>query len=447
MNIKLIQKPKEKPKPEADLSKEKLLVIDNGMYPMIAQHCAKWFGHVWYTKPIAAAFLESSQHVIGRGFDDIEWVPDYKKYIDKATVILYPDVNYQEDQIYYKRHGYNVCGALGGEIMELDKHYFIDELHKAGLPVPKTWYFEGLDATWEFLKNKHEKLWIKAAERYRSDWETDYHEDPFQTEVVFNEKRAELGVHRSNNIKLLVQKDIPDAVEIGRDGPFMLNGKTPKKGFWGLEKKAQFYIGRWTEEPPEILAEIERKQEPIYKKLGFAGIFSNEVRVTKKGVAYPMDDCCRAPNPPTSTLLKVYGRSYAQAIYDLAHDRLPILKPEYLYGAEIILSSSWHERHEIHIPKVSEELQEWFLLRNVTKRDNGELYCIENKCGGHFGSIVAVGNSVDEVGELVEDRAKQLKVYRMDYTKNFLEEMRPEIEKAKEYAGADLEAKESKKAA
>ena len=243
------------------------------------------------------------------------------------------------------------------------------------------------------------------------------------------------------------RRHIPDVEEIGRDGPFMLNGKTPKKGFWGLEKKAQFYIGRWTEEPPEILAEIERKQEPIYKKLGFAGIFSNEVRVTKKGVAYPMDDCCRAPNPPTSTLLKVYGRSYAQAIYDLAHDRLPILKPEYLYGAEIILSSSWHERHEIHIPKVSEELQEWFLLRNVTKRDNGELYCIENKCGGHFGSIVAVGNSVDEVGELVEDRAKQLKVYRMDYTKNFLEEMRPEIEKAKEYAGADLEAKESKKAA
>ena len=435
--IRLIPK-KETRAPDTDLSKEKLLVIDNGLYPMIAQHCAKWFGKVWYSKPVAAAFLQASQHVIGRDLPGVEWVPDYKKYVDKATVLLYPDINYSEDQIYYKKHGYNVCGALGGEIMELDKKYFLEEIRAAGLSVPKTWYFEGLDRAWEFLRNKHEKLWIKAVERYRMDWETDYHEDPFQTEVVFNEKRAELGVHRSNNIKLLVQRDIPDAVEIGRDGPFQLNGEFPKRGFVGIEKKAQLYLGRWFEDPPTILAEISKKQAPIYKKLGFAGIFSNEVRVTKDGTAYPMDDCCRAPNPPTAMLLKIYGRSYAQAIYDLAHGRMPVLKPEYLYGAEIILASPWHEKHEIHVPKSPKGLEEWVFLRNATVRDNGETYCVENGCGGHFGSVVAVGDSIEEVGKTVEERTERLKVYGLDYTKDFLKTMMPEVKKAKDYAGIQL---------
>ena len=434
MNIKLIPK-KDKP---IDMSKESILVIDNGYWPTLAQHLAKYCRKVWYSKPIAAAFLEGSQHIIGRGMPDIEWVPDYKKYIDKATVLCYPDINYQEDQIYYKRHGYNVCGALGGEVMELDKHYFLDQLNKAGLPVPKTWYFEGLDKAWDFLKDKHERLWIKGAERYRSDWETDYHDDPFQTQIIFNEKRAELGVHRSNNIKLLIQRDIKDAIEIGRDGPFMLDGVMPKNGVVGIEKKSEFYLGRIFEDPPPILDNITKKLEPVYKKLGFSGIYSNEVRITKKGVAYAMDDCCRAPNPPTSMLMELYGESYAQAICDLAYGRMPTLQPKFKYGAEIILSSPHHEKHEIHIPKMDKDLSQWVKLRNVTMRDDGELYCIENKAGGHFGSVVAIGNSIEDVGRMVEERAKRLKVYRIEYREGFLEKMKPAIAKAKSYAGIDL---------
>jgi hypothetical protein len=444
-NIRILDRQK-KSYPGVDLSKQKLLVVDNGMFSMIAQHCAKWWGHVWYSKPVAAAFLESSQHIIGRGFDDFEWVPDYKEYVDKADVILYPDINYRADQIFYHNHGYHVCGARGGEIMELDKAYFLREIKKAGLPVPKTWFFDGtdhptgLDAVWEFLKNKHQKLWIKACERYRADWETDSHEDPFQTEIIFNEKRAELGVHRANSIKLLVQEEIPDAVEIGRDAPFQLNGEFPKKGFVGIEKKGQFYLGRWFEDCPKILDDISKKQAPIYKKLGFAGIFSNEVRITKEGIAYPMDDCTRAPNPPTSLLMKIYGESYARAIYDLAHDKMPVLKPEYLFGAEIILSSTWHEKHEFHIPKQDKNVRGWLYLRNYTKRDNGEVYCVENKCNGHFGSVISVGNSIDEVGRAVEEHADRVKGYRIDYTKDFLGSMKPEIEKAKTYAGINFHA-------
>ena len=80
-------------------------------------------------------------------------------------------------------------------------------------------------------------------------------------------------------------------------------------------------------------------------------------------------------------------------------------------------------------------------MRNATCRDNKEYYCIENKCGGHFASVVAVGESGDEVCNLAEERAKELKIYRVEYLKNFMKEMKPKIEKARAYANIDLTGK------
>ena len=72
-------------------------------------------------------------------------------------------------------------------------------------------------------------------------------------------------------------------------------------------------------------------------------------------------------------------------------------------------------------------------------RPNGERYCIQNDCGGSFGSVVSVGNSVEEVGELVEERAAELDIYGMEYTKGFLDIMKPKIAKAKAYANISLD--------
>jgi hypothetical protein len=78
------------------------------------------------------------------------------------------------------------------------------------------------------------------------------------------------------------------------------------------------------------------------------------------------------------------------------------------------------------------------MLKNQMRRGQDSI-CVENSCGGAVASVVAVGNSIEEVGELIEERAEQLKVFQMERMPNFLDVMRPKIEKAKEYAGIDLE--------
>ena len=437
MNIKLIQKPKEKPKPEADLSTKTLLQIDNGLFVPAAQHLGKYFKKVWYCRPTAAAFLKGSQHVIGQGLSGIEWVDDYEPYVKKADAIWVSDVNYSHLQLLFQEFGCNVAGALGGERMELDKAFFLDMLAKVGLPVPKTWRFEGVDKAWAFLKDKKEKLWLKGGEKYRGDFESTYHDNKYQTEIIFNELRAELGLERVNDIEILVQEDIPDAIEVGRDG-FMLNGRMASNGTVGIEEKSQLYLCKVLKDVPPILGNITQKLEPVFADLKFQGPYSDEVRVTKKGIGYPIDPCCRPGNPPTSCLLELFGEDYAQAIWSLAHGEMPILKPKFTHAAEIILSSSWHIKNELHVD-IPKHLRQWVKLRNSIQRPNGERYCIQNDCGGSFGSVVSVGNSVEEVGELVEERAAELDIYGMEYTKGFLDIMKPKIAKAKAYANISLD--------
>ena len=434
VNVKLIKK-KEKAAAKADLSKYTVLQVDNGLFGFVGQHLGKYFKKVWYCRPTAAAFLTGSQHAIGKNMPGIEWVDDYEPYVKKADIIFVSDVNYSHLQLLFQEFGCKVAGALGGEEMELNKYLFLTKLKEVGLPVPKTWRFKGVDEAWEFLKDKKETLWLKGAEKYRGDFESTSHDDPWQTEIIFNELRAHLGMERVKDIEILVQKDIPNAIELGRDG-FMLNGVMAPNGTVGIERKAELYLCKVFKEAPPILDYITKKLEPVFAKMKIQGPYSDETRITKKGVAYPIDPCCRPGNPPTSCLLELYGEDYAQAIWSLAHSEMPVLKPKFTHAAEIILSSSWHCKHELYVD-IPKHLNQWVKLRNAMTR-NGRTYCVFNETGGHFGSVVAVGNSVQEVSGLVEERADELKVYCKEHTKDFLKLMKPELEKAKEYAGIDL---------
>ena len=438
--IKLIQKPKEKPKPEADLSKLKILVVDNGLFHCVAEHLSKYYGKVYYTKPTAAAFLKGSQHIIGKGLPDVEWIEDMETHVRKVDEIFFPDINYGYLQIFLKEEGYKVVGALGGERMELDKIFFLEQLQKAGLAVPKTRRVKGLDEAWDFLKDKfNEKYWLKNADRHRGDWETDKHDcDPWQTEIIFNEKRAELGMERCKDIELLIQEDIPDAIEIGKD-TFNLNGQTPDNSLVGIEEKAQFYIAKVFKKTPPILDKVERALEPVYKSLGMQGPYSTENRIIKNGTIFPLDDCDRCGNPPTSLMLEIYQEDYARAIHSLANGEMPVLNPKFTHGAEIVMGSRFHEKHELHVPDIPKSLRQWVKLRNATRKENKQTYCIFNDTGGHCASVVSVGNSIDEVGGLVEERADELKLFDKEYTKGFLDIMKPKIAKAKAYANISLD--------
>ena len=447
MKIKLID-PKPKKPPEADLSKLKILIPDNGLFTGVAQHLAQWYGKVFYCRPTAGAFLKGSQPAIGKGLPEIEWVEDAEEYYDKVDEIFYPDINFGSRAISLLRDGYKVVSPLGGERAELDKIFFLEECKKyikkhpgKNMAVPRTWQVTGLDEAYEFLKDKKERFWLKGADKNRGDWETDKHDgDIFQTEILFDDKRAELGTKRSKDIVILIQEDIPDAIEIGVDG-FRFGSELADWGACGIEEKATFYIAKFFKRPPPIFNDsLAGLGAAIYGNAGgYQGPYSNENRITKNGKVNLLDECTRCGNPPTSGLLKALGKQYALAIHSLANGQMPAMKqPEHSHFAEIILASNWHIKHELHLPEIPKHLSEWMVIRNQTRRDNGQRYCIQNDCGGHFASMTSVGDSAEEVANLAEERAAELKIYGLEYEKNFYETMKPKIKMAKDYTGISI---------
>ena len=448
-------------KREADLSKLKILIPDNGLFTGVAQHLAQWYGKVYYCRPTAGAFLKGSQPAIGKGLPDIEWVEDPEEYYDKVDEIFFPDINFGRRAASLLRDGYKVASPLGGERAELDKIFFLEECWKyiekhpgINMHFPKTWlpkgasksgafsYYDGagLDGAYNFLLDKKERLWLKGADKNRGDWETDKHDgDIFQTEILFDDKRAELGTKRAKDIILLIQKDIPDAIEIGMDG-MRFRGILADWCSCGIEEKAIFYIAKFFKRPPPIFKDsLEGLGKQIYGVTGYQAPYSNENRIEKNGKLNLLDEATRCGNPPTSGLLKAYGKQYALAIHALANSEMPQMEePKHLYFAEIILSSNWHIKHELHLPEIPKHLSDWLVIRNQTRRANGERYCIQNDCGGHFASMTAIGDSAEEVCGLAEERASELKVYGLTYEKNFLDTMKPKIKMAKEYAGISL---------
>lgn len=430
----------------ADLTRLKLLIIDSGYFTFLAQEMAKYYGKVYYCRPTISVFLESRQHSIGKDLPGVEWVDELESYYDKADVIMFPDVNFGPLQMFLQSKGYRICGALGGERMEQDKYYALGKLHSAGFNIPKTWAFvpqngkAGLDNVWNFVRDKNERLWMKAADKNRGDLDTTLLYDPRQSKIDLTAIRDHVGTIRASEMGVLVQADIPDAVEIGPD--LFRNGSQISSTFSvGLEDKGMAYVGRKfsRDQPPGIMAEFLAKTAPIYGELGYRGPYSSEMRVTRDGTVFPIDETARCGNPPTACLVKFYGAAYANAINDVANGRTPDeFDAPHTHFGELILRSDKYEKQDLFIPDVP-SLREWLMLKNARGQD-GELYCMENGTHGQFGSIVAYGDSIEEVGALLMERVKQLTIPRLEYLGDFEATMRPKIEKAKEYAGVNLDA-------
>lgn len=413
-----------------DLKTKSILIVDRGLYSYMTEFMARYFGKVYYHNPTSASYPEASTAMIGQGLQDVEWAEHIEDAIDEADIIWYPDNMDGKQQVFLREKGYLVCGSGHGEKMELDKVFFLDKLSEVGLPIPKTYLAEGLDEVWEYVKDR-DLCFMKCADKYRSDWETTAHRNRYQTELFLNAKRQIMGAKRSREIEILIQDPIESECEAGIDG-FMLNGQIPDFIACGYETKDKGIIERIMPKIPPILKEITDKLAPAYSGLGYQGPYSNEVRITRNGKAYPIDETCRCASPPSSVLVEMYGKAYAKAIWDLAHGKSPDLSEyENEYGAEIVLSSKWHLENEIYIP-IPDRLERWIKLKNHYKTADG-YYCTPNDNDGIFGSVVAVGKSVEEVTKTVMERVKQLEIFQMEYDPSLFDKVADTISCGERY--------------
>ncbi len=413
-----------------NLKSKSILIVDRGLYSYMAEFMSRYYGEVYYHNPTSHSYPEAAIAMIGQGLPGVEWVEHIEDALDKVDVIFFPDCMDGKQQVFLREKGYLVCGSGNGERMELDKVFFLDELQKAGVPVSKTYRAEGLDEVWEYVKDRG-TCYMKCADKYRSDWETTKHSNKYQTEVFLNSKRQIMGVKRSNEIEILIQDPIESECEAGIDG-FRLNGKIAIPCAMGYEIKDKGIIERIMPKIPKIMQDINDKLAPVYDKLGYQGPYSNEVRITKNGKAYPIDETCRCGSPPSAVLCEMYGKAYAEAIWSLAHGEMPDLSGfEHEYGAEIVLSSKWHNENEIFVP-IPKGMDQWVKLKNHYKTENG-YYCVPNDNDGVFGSVISVGKSVKEVTEKAIERVKQLDIFQLEYDPSLFDKASEVIESGKQF--------------
>jgi len=405
-----------------NLKDKKILIYDRGLYTFLAEKLAESFGKVYYHVPESEPFPTSIREHVGEGLDGVECVDSFWRYVNQADLIFFPDCYDGDLQDWLRRKGYKVFGSGQSEIIELDKWRFINVLKAVGLPCPETVLVTGLDALEKHLSGAKEEKWLKA--RYcRGDFDSKRYHGMDHLYSWINHLRSRLGAS-TGSIEVLVQDVVDASCEPGYDG-FCVDGEYLENTLCGYEIKDTAYLGKVFEETPRKLKAVNYKMSPVFRKLGgYRGHYSTEIRIDRRGVPFFIDPTCRAASPPTELLCEMLA-NYGEVVWDVAFGKIPRPRWKAKYGAQMILHSSWHEDHELHV-EFPDEIRPFVKLKNAMKRD-GKYYCIPNQTEGYFGGVIAFADTSDEAARLCLDRLKAIDCDGLDKDMRAFEEAKEQI--------------------
>ena len=399
------------------------VVIDHGLNISIAEKLVESFWKVYLLIPNIEAYPNTDRDCIGTGIPYVNrlyssWsVEDegratFKQFMEEkpdplTTLFFFPDVGFSGMQADLRSKGYKVCGSGDADRLELDKWFFQQELAAAGLPVAKTKRLVGTGALRKYLDDKPAGECFIKISHHRGLMETKQWLGAFLSSVWLDDLECRLGRHSAKQV-FIVQHKIESVGEIGTD-TLSLAGEVPDNSLCGLEMKDAGYLGKVFEKQPDILQHVNDAMKPILAKLGLAGHYSTEVRCVNKTEGHYIDPTIRVPSPPGETMSEVYEKhNYAQALWDLANGRLPVLKPKYKYCAEIILTSGWlEEKHWLPI-EFPESAKKYIKLKNHCIKD-GKYFIVPSNNGGFFGGAIGLGNTVEEACEMACKYADMVK--------------------------------------
>lgn len=381
------------------------IVYDKGLYTFLAQKLGEEFEKVYYYIPSAEPYPKSPKREIGKGLPEIERVYSFWDHVDKCDLVVFFDCYEGDFQDWLREKGYRVFGAGKAEKLELDKVFFLEYLEKVGLDVPRTFRAEGLEELTSYLKGKGQK-WLKTSYT-RGDFETERFDGMHHLKSFLDDLRYRIGT-RAEDIEVLVQDPIKSEAEVGYDG-FCVDGAFTDHCMTGYEVKDKGLVAKISETTPKILADVNQKVSPYMKR--YRGHWSTEIRISPSGRAYFIDPTCRAPSPPSELMCEMY-KNYPEIVWKIAGGEMPEIQPAAQYGAEIILTSSWHEQHEICV-EFPPDLKPYVKLKNV-KKEGGHYYCVPNENGAFFGAVIATGKTMEAATKLCLERAEQIKAKWME---------------------------------
>lgn len=387
-----------------------VLWLDCGLFVDFAIRYAPKFRKSYYWTPWASSFPKSNSLLVGDGFDEIERIQYFWDYVDRADLIICPDVYMGDVQRQLVRMGKRVFGARHGDEIELYRDYAKEVFAELGLPVGPWKLVIGLDNLRDYLK-EHENQWVKVS-TVRGDFET-FHAPTYDLiEPRLDELEWKLGA-KKHIYEFIVEESIDDVVEIGYDG-ITVDGRYPSPVMTGYETKDVGMMSTVVDydELSEPVKLVNEKLAPYFKREQYRGFFASEIRYGEDKVPRLIDPCCRA-GTPSNELLQEFFINWPEMFLESAEGKVPTPEPAYKYGVIAMIHSAWSDKNwqAISFP---DEVRQWVKLRNHT-RINGKDYVVPTEVGlPEIGAVVGMGNTLEEAIQHVNDNASQISGYDLD---------------------------------
>ena len=407
-----------------------VLVYDRGLFVELAIRLARDFGRVLYYKPCCLAFPKSSWDEIGSGIAGVERIPadEFWDVIDWVDLFVFPDIYDGGLQVHLRDTcGKRVWGNFGADVMETDRWGMRRLMKEIGMEIPPTHRVKGLPALRQHLADKKNKF-VKIG-HYRGDMESFRHDAAHTTEPFLDVLADQMG-KRADDYEFLVEDKI-EGIEVGYDG-YAVDGQFPDVASYGYEIKDLGYIGKVANyaDFPEALTSINAKIAPVLKMHNARGFISMEVRVTKDRTPYLVDPCIRCGSPPTEGEMEVW-ENLAEILWEGAEGKLITPKPTCKYYVIAMIHSEFARDHWTPI-EIPPEIRQWVKLKCCCEKDGKAFFVPTGEDCTEIGGVVALGDSLDEAVKLVQERADQVKGYKVEVTVNSIENALKEVEEGKE---------------
>lgn len=411
------------------MKKIKVLIYDNsGLYINLAIRLSEDFEKVFYFHEWKVDYPVSTMTSIGAGFKEFEKVLNVWDVYDEVDLWIFPTIYNGDLQMFLEKQGKLVWGSREGEAMEIYRWDFIEFQKKIGMAVAPSKLVTGITALRKELYKSTQGKFVKIDATERGDIETFKYINPEITEI--NDIRPlehRLGIN-SELMNFIIQDGIPTKVETGYDG-FTVDGKFPETALFGIEVKDMGYIGevRKYKDLPEGVKEVNKELSDALKSYGYRGNISTEIREGEDGKHYLIDLTCRFPYPPSNLMLEIWD-NIAECIYEGAKGNLVDMKFRAKYGIEIEMFSDTAEEeyYTLFYPK---EIQQWLKQPYLTFKEGRRWVIPQNNKNQNVGSLIAIGNTIEECVKLAKERAEQITGHHLKIDFSALDEAIEELRK------------------
>ena len=386
------------------MKNKRVLVIDHGLCPEMAVRFMRDCAEVKYYSTWEQAFVDDLRGKIGVGMEGIERVSSPGPHIDAADFIVFPDTMSSGWAEFLKKHEYPVAAAGTSEKLELDRWYGRNVQRKNNLPTQETYKITGVTELRKFCAG-HKNFYIKVDNEFRGISESWEHTDEKSSESRIDYIAYKAGPPFKEEIIFVCEEKLP-GLEPGLDA-ITFDGNLLYPTMGGYEKKGCGYVGRTYDEKelPPAFKLIHDGLSAEFKKNKTRFPYSVEMMIDKDRVPYLLDQTIRLALPGVASLQYEMIDNYTEVFYGLATGQKIAPRMKAKYGAALSMESSEATKVPVNI-SFPKNMRQWIKFRMACKK-GGEFYSIPP-----FDSVlcvVALGNSVKEVVDLVIEREKEIK--------------------------------------